>query len=155
MRMGCPDARPSVSGPISLAMRETASKSPGDAMGKPASQTSTPIAESCSAIFSFSSVVSVAPGDCSPSRSVVSKMISRLGSNAAKEEAEEEEKEEDNSAARGAARAANVRAAAAAENIDFILKDKCREMTRVIVALLDTPRHTLSRVSNTPYKVEK
>jgi len=78
-------------------------------------------------------------------------MISRLGSNAAKEEAEEEEKEEDNSAARGAARAANVRAAAAAENIDFILKDKCREMTRVIVALLDTPRHTLSRVSNTPY----
>jgi hypothetical protein len=41
-----------------------------------ASQTSTPRRESCLAIASFSGVLSVAPGDCSPSRRVVSKMVS-------------------------------------------------------------------------------
>ena len=58
-------------------MALTASKSPGDAMGNPASHTSTPRAESCRAICSFSVMLSVAPGDCSPSRSVVSKMMRR------------------------------------------------------------------------------
>ena len=46
-------------------------------MGNPASHTSTPSMESCLAIFSFSSIVSVAPGLCSPSRSVVSKKMRR------------------------------------------------------------------------------
>jgi hypothetical protein len=82
IRMGRPLGRAPTIGPISLAIRETASKSPGEAMGKPASHTSTPMFESCKAIFNFSSVVRVAPGDCSPSRRVVSKMIRRsLASN--------------------------------------------------------------------------
>ena len=55
----------------------TASKSPGEAIGKPASMTSTPSRESCCAISSFSLVFSEIPGDCSPSRRVVSKMITR------------------------------------------------------------------------------
>src|SRR5215208_1555889 len=55
----------------------TASKSPGDAIGKPASMTSTPSRDSCCAISSFSLVFSEIPGDCSPSRRVVSKMITR------------------------------------------------------------------------------
>ena len=58
-----------------LAIAETASKSPIDAIGKPASMTSTPIVSSRSATSSLSSKVMVAPGHCSPSRSVVSKMI--------------------------------------------------------------------------------
>jgi hypothetical protein len=55
----------------------TASKSPSEAMGKPASMMSTPISSSSCAIFSFSSSVIDAPGDCSPSRSVVSKISTR------------------------------------------------------------------------------
>ena len=43
-------------------------------IGKPASMTSTFMRMSCRAITSFSSVFMLAPGDCSPSRSVVSKM---------------------------------------------------------------------------------
>ncbi len=72
--IGRPSRRPSVRGPTSSAMRRTASKSPGEAMGKPASQMSTPRRDSCRAISSFSSTLSVAPGDCSPSRRVVSKI---------------------------------------------------------------------------------
>src|SRR3712207_2309446 len=60
-----------------LAMRETASKSPLDAMGKPASMMSTPMVSSSSATSSFSSRVMVAPGHCSPSRRVVSKIRTR------------------------------------------------------------------------------
>lgn len=50
----------------------TASKSSGEAMGNPASMMSTPRRASWRAMSSFSLLVSVAPGDCSPSRSVVS-----------------------------------------------------------------------------------
>ena len=60
--------------PTSRATRRTASKSPGEAMGKPASMISTPSRANWRAISSFSSMFSVAPGDCSPSRSVVSKI---------------------------------------------------------------------------------
>ena len=63
---------------IVLAIARTASKSPLDAAGKPASITSTRSRSSCLAMRSFSSRVMDAPGLCSPSRSVVSKMISRL-----------------------------------------------------------------------------
>src|SRR5690606_28461366 len=60
-----------------LATATTASKSPFEAMGKPASMMSTPISSRASATCSFSSSVMVAPGLCSPSRSVVSKMYTR------------------------------------------------------------------------------
>ena len=53
-----------------------ASKSPFELAAKPASITSTFIRSSCFAIRIFSSFVIDAPGDCSPSRKVVSKMIS-------------------------------------------------------------------------------
>src|SRR5712671_528003 len=53
----------------------TASKSPFDEAGKPASITSTRILSSCRAMRSFSSLVIEAPGLCSPSRMVVSNMI--------------------------------------------------------------------------------
>src|SRR5215469_5478523 len=53
-----------------------ASKSPFELAAKPASITSTFIRSSCFAIRIFSSFVIDAPGDCSPSRNVVSKMIS-------------------------------------------------------------------------------
>src|SRR3954467_10559137 len=59
------------------AMACTASKSPGLVIGKPASMTSTPSLASCWAISSFSAVFSEMPGDCSPSRSVVSKICTR------------------------------------------------------------------------------
>ena len=55
----------------------TASWSPGEAIGKPASITSTPRRASCWAISSFSAGFSEMPGDCSPSRSVVSKISTR------------------------------------------------------------------------------
>jgi hypothetical protein len=60
---------------VCLAISVTASKSPSEAIGKPASITSTPISSSSAATCSFSSNVMVAPGDCSPSRNVVSKMM--------------------------------------------------------------------------------
>ncbi|CAK0780068.1 hypothetical protein CCP4SC76_7200008 [Gammaproteobacteria bacterium] len=47
-------------------------------MGKPASMTSTRIRSSALAILTFSSLVMEAPGLCSPSRRVVSKIIKRL-----------------------------------------------------------------------------
>ncbi len=52
----------------------TASKSPVEAMGKPASMMSTPSSASLPAMRTFSLVVMLQPGACSPSRSVVSKM---------------------------------------------------------------------------------
>ncbi len=62
---------------VRLAISCTAAKSPSEAIGKPASMMSTPISSSSSATASFSSCVMVAPGDCSPSRNVVSKMTTR------------------------------------------------------------------------------
>ena len=56
------------------ATARTPSKSPGDAPAKPASMTSTPNRSSCSAISAFSCGSSAMPGDCSPSRNVVSKI---------------------------------------------------------------------------------
>jgi hypothetical protein len=47
-------------------------------MGKPASMMSTPISSSTAAMRRFSSRFIDAPGDCSPSRSVVSKMKTRF-----------------------------------------------------------------------------
>ena len=74
-------ARPQTEEPVTLAaMARTASKSPIDAMGNPASMTSTPIAASARAISSFSAIFMLAPGDCSPSRNVVSKIRTRLAS---------------------------------------------------------------------------
>src|SRR5580704_2651755 len=62
---------------LRLAISCTAAKSPSEAIGKPASMISTPIVSSNSATSSFSSCVMVAPGHCSPSRKVVSKMRTR------------------------------------------------------------------------------
>src|SRR6266853_1445731 len=53
----------------------TASKSPFDDAGKPASITSTRILSNSRAMRNFSSLVIDAPGLCSPSRMVVSNMI--------------------------------------------------------------------------------
>ena len=58
--------------PISLAIPCTAAKSSGDAAGKPASIISTPSLANCLATSSYSELVRVAPGDCSPSLNVVS-----------------------------------------------------------------------------------
>ncbi len=56
------------------ATSRTASKSPSLAMAKPASMMSTPSASSWAATRSFSSRFMEQPGDCSPSRRVVSKI---------------------------------------------------------------------------------
>src|SRR5690242_3838791 len=56
-------------------MRCTASKSPGELYANPASTISTPRRASCLAIISFSSTFMLAPGDCSPSRNVVSNIL--------------------------------------------------------------------------------
>ncbi len=50
-----------------------AAKSPSEAMANPASITSTPKSSRAWAMVSFSCVVMLQPGDCSPSRRVVSK----------------------------------------------------------------------------------
>src|SRR6516164_2488622 len=55
----------------------TASKSPSLAIGKPASRMSTPSSTSLRAMVNFSGTVMLQPGDCSPSRRVVSKMYTR------------------------------------------------------------------------------
>jgi hypothetical protein len=52
----------------------TASKSPLEAIGNPASMMSTPISSNSDATWIFSSRFIEQPGDCSPSRRVVSKM---------------------------------------------------------------------------------
>ena len=71
-------ARPQITGPSTWrAIAWTASKSPGEVIGKPASMTSTPRRASCWAISTFSCVFREIPGDCSPSRRVVSKMWTR------------------------------------------------------------------------------
>ena len=59
----------------SRAISATESKSPFETIGKPASMTSTPMRASCWAISSFSVSFIDAPGACSPSRSVVSKIF--------------------------------------------------------------------------------
>ncbi|VEB40438.1 Uncharacterised protein [Chromobacterium violaceum] len=59
---------------IVSAMAWMASKSPGLAAAKPASMMSTPRRSSWRAMRIFSSLLIEAPGDCSPSRKVVSKM---------------------------------------------------------------------------------
>ncbi len=61
---------------ITSATARTDSKSPGLAIAKPASMTSTRIFSSIFAMRTFSSRVIEAPGLCSPSRKVVSKITS-------------------------------------------------------------------------------
>ncbi len=69
-------ARPAMREPFTTrAIRATDSKSPFEAIGKPASMMSTPRRASCWAISSFSVWFIEAPGACSPSRSVVSKIL--------------------------------------------------------------------------------
>ena len=54
----------------------TAWKSPGEAIGKPASMTSTPrFDQSFTRLPVFRRVFMLQPGDCSPSRNVVSKIV--------------------------------------------------------------------------------
>lgn len=55
----------------------TASKSPDDAIGNPTSMTSTLSSLNLWAINSFSSTVMLQPDDCSPSRRVVSEIVTR------------------------------------------------------------------------------
>ena len=72
-------ARPAMRGPLtSVAMACTASKSSGEAIGNPASMMSTRSLASWWATSSFSALFKVAPGACSPSRSVVSKILMYL-----------------------------------------------------------------------------
>src|SRR5262249_21581662 len=74
-------ARPQTDEPAtSVAMARTASKSPTEAIGNPASMMSTPRAAKARAISSFSAMFMLAPGDCSPSRRVVSKIRTRFAS---------------------------------------------------------------------------
>ena len=61
--IGFPEVLPVIKLPTSLAIRVTASKSPSEATGNPASQTSTPSLERALAISNFSSIESVTPGD--------------------------------------------------------------------------------------------
>ena len=78
MSAGMARARPAIVARLARrAISATASKSPFEAIGKPASMMSTPIASSSSATASFSSRLIVAPGHCSPSRNVVSKIRTR------------------------------------------------------------------------------
>src|SRR5690349_22586660 len=71
-------ARPQMIGPCtSRATAFTLSQSPREAAGKPASMTSTPRSASARATRSFSGCAMLHPGDCSPSRSVVSKIMTR------------------------------------------------------------------------------
>ena len=80
-RRRCSSARasPAMIGVLDLARdRLTASKSPGEVIGKPASMMSTPSRSSWCAISILSRGVQATPGDCSPSRRVVSKMLTRL-----------------------------------------------------------------------------
>ena len=64
--------------PTWRATSRVASKSSSEEMGNPASMTSTFSRASCRAISSFSVVFMENPGACSPSRSEVSKMITRF-----------------------------------------------------------------------------
>src|SRR5207244_4489803 len=74
-------ASPAIATPrVRRAISLTAMRSPGEVAGKPASMMSTFSRTSCSATCIFSSMVIVAPGDCSPSRNVVSKILITAGS---------------------------------------------------------------------------
>ena len=74
MSLSVQRASPQMTAPLTArAMDCTAAKSPGLLAGKPASMTSTPRRASWWAISSFSVALRLLPGDCSPSRSVVSK----------------------------------------------------------------------------------
>src|SRR5260221_8655461 len=76
-------ARAAMIGPCtSRATAWTDSQSSREAAGNPASITSTPRSASARASRSFSACVMVQPGDCSPSRKVVSKISTRSGSGA-------------------------------------------------------------------------
>src|SRR5207237_14345 len=76
MSSGLALARLQIVGPsTSCAIRLIASKSPGELYAKPASMISTLSRASCLAIITFSSTFMLAPGDCSPSRKVVSKIL--------------------------------------------------------------------------------
>ena len=78
--VGVAGAREAGDGDVARSRRRslrTASKSPSEAMGKPASRTSTPRSASVAAIRRFSRTVMLQPGDCSPSRRVVSKIVTR------------------------------------------------------------------------------
>src|SRR3990172_4492679 len=78
MSSGWALASEAITGPLtSRAMRDTASKSPGEEAAKPASSTSTASLASWWAMATFSSGVRAMPGACSPSRRVVSKMMRR------------------------------------------------------------------------------
>ena len=69
MSLSLQRARPQTIEPVtSAAMACTASKSPGEAIGKPASMMSTPSSARARATSSFSARFMLAPGDCSPSR---------------------------------------------------------------------------------------
>ena len=73
---GLQRARAAITGRrISCATSSTACASSSDAIGKPASMMSAPSASIWRASRIFSSVFIEKPGDCSPSRRVVSKMI--------------------------------------------------------------------------------
>src|SRR5712691_6873210 len=61
----------------SAATALTAAKSPSEAIGNPASMTSTPNDWSFRAMCTFSFRFIEQPGDCSPSRKVVSKILTR------------------------------------------------------------------------------
>jgi hypothetical protein len=79
MSLATQRARPQTAGRrTSREMARTASKSSCDVIGKPASMTSTPRSSSARATSSFSVRFMLAPGDCSPSRRVVSKTMTRL-----------------------------------------------------------------------------
>ena len=85
MSPGAARASPAITGPRTASlMRLTLSKSSLEAMGKPASITSTPSSARASAMRSFSDNVMEKPGDCSPSRRVVSKMKTRSSETAPK-----------------------------------------------------------------------
>src|SRR5713226_6574533 len=62
----------------SLETRSTDSKSPSEEAANPASITSTPSLSNWRAIRIFSSTFMLAPGDCSPSLRVVSKILTTL-----------------------------------------------------------------------------
>ena len=76
MSRGIVRHRPAITGPrISVAIARTASKSPGDAAGKPASMISTFISASTLATRSFCPRLILKPGLCSPSLKVVSNIL--------------------------------------------------------------------------------
>ena len=74
------DSEQKIGPSTSLATRRMQSSSPGEAAAKPASMISTPRSLKTCAIFTLAWADMEKPGACSPSRIVVSKMMTRLGS---------------------------------------------------------------------------